>query len=162
MIDEKVLIREVESEDYSKLNRLYMQVDELHSIAHPNVFKGPISNVRTLEYIKKIIEDPNHMLFVATFNNEIIGLAKAEIETASDFPLFVPRRWMLIGTIIVDKEHRGMGVGKMLLSQLSNWAKSNQVYEVELTVYTFNEAARKFYEKNGFSVIKQKMFKEII
>ncbi len=161
MKKKEISIRDVNNSDYSKLNKLYMQVDELHSKEHPKVFKGPISNVRSREYIQNIIENPKHTLLVATLNNEIIGLAKAEIETASNFPLFVQRRWMLIGTIIVDEEHRGKGIGQMLLDHLKDWALQNEVFEVELTVYAFNESAKRFYEKNGFTVIKQKMFTEL-
>lgn len=156
-----MLIRKATQKDFEGMNQLFMQVDGVHSKAHPNMFNSPIENVRSSEYLQKILNDETQNLIVAVNGDNIIGLAKAMIESAPDFPLFVQRRWMLISIIVVDKKHRGNGIGQLLLDEQYNWAKENNINEVELTVFSFNESAMAFYNKNGFNEVKRKLYKKI-
>ena len=158
---ETMIIRKAEPKDFDGMNRLFKQVDGVHSKAHPNMFNEPIDNVRSNEYLKNILDDDTQNLIVCVDGDEVVGLAKAMIESAPEFPLFVQRRWMLISIIVVDEMHRGKGIGQLLLDDQYKWAKDNDINEVELTVFSFNETAMKFYSKNGFNEVKRKLYKKI-
>ncbi|MGN1020875.1 MAG: GNAT family N-acetyltransferase [Aristaeellaceae bacterium] len=48
--------------------------------------------------------------------------------------------------------YRGRGIGTMLFTRLEQWARSHGVTRLELTVECPNEAARRLYERQGFTV----------
>ncbi|MFK5884110.1 MAG: GNAT family N-acetyltransferase [Candidatus Izemoplasma sp.] len=156
-----MLIRDVNKKDFEKLNELFMQIDFIHSEAHPDLFNQPVKHARSDEYLISIFQNDKQKLIVAIEDNMIVGLAIAAIESAPDVPLFKKRMWLTISTIIVDEDHRGKGIGKMLLGDLYRWAKKKNINEVELTVFAFNESAIEFYKKNGFRDIRTKMRKNI-
>ena len=47
---------------------------------------------------------------------------------------------------------RGRGIGTALFTRLEAWARANAVTRLELTVECPNEAARRLYERMGFTV----------
>ena len=157
-----MIIREATEKDFNEMDRLFKQLDGIHSDAHPEMFNKPIDHVRTAEMLSEIIQNENKILIVAVDDNHIVGIANAEIESAPNFPLFKKRKWLLISTIVVDETQRGKGIGNKLLDNLYEWAKKNNVHEAELTVYSFNESAIGFYEHNGFKEYKRKMRKKNI
>lgn len=145
-----MIIRKATIKDFDGMNRVFQQVDDLHSEAVPHIFKTTTKPSRSDEYLTSIIDNDMMSLLVAEVDGKIVGVAKADILESPDIPLFVNRRWMDINTIVVDDQYRGKGVGKRLLDTLYAWARSEDVHEVELTVFAFNEAAIEFYKKNGY------------
>ena len=156
-----MLIRDASTKDFIQMGSIFKQVDGLHNEAHPEIFNPPIENARSKEYIESVLQNEKSKLVVVIENDNIIGIAKADIESSPDIPLFTKREWLAISTIVVDENYRGNGVGKKLLDYLYSWAKSQEVYEVELTVFSFNESAISFYENNGFKSYRVKMHKNI-
>lgn len=156
-----MIVRDAQINDFLQMGNIFKQVDGLHIEAHPKIFNPPMDNVRSKEYIDSVLENEKSKLIVVLDNEKVIGLAKADIESAPNIPLFVQRDWLSISTIVVDENHRGKGVGKKLLNYLYDWAIEHKVTEVELTVFSFNDSAIKFYESNGFSVYRTKMHRNL-
>lgn len=57
--------------------------------------------------------------------------------------------------IYLDYSYQGKGVGKLLLSEVADRVKARGAGILELDVNRFNKA-KQFYEKQGFSVYKEK------
>ena len=57
--------------------------------------------------------------------------------------------------IYLDLDYQGKGVGKYLLQQVAEQVKARGAHTLELDVNRFNKA-KLFYEKQGFSVYKEK------
>ena len=54
-------------------------------------------------------------------------------------------------SIYLDSEHRGIGIGSMLLERLMEWARANPIIEkVTLAVFSTNDRAQRLYRKFGF------------
>ncbi len=157
-----MIIRDAKIEDFTVMGEIFKQVDELHSDAHPGIFNPLIHEARSKEYLESVLQSDKSKLFVAVEDNKVIGIAKADIESAPNIPLFVQRDWLSISTIVVDNKHKGKGAGQQLLHHLYEWAKQQEVYEVELTVFSFNESAIRFYEHDGFKSYRVKMHKKIM
>jgi RimJ/RimL family protein N-acetyltransferase len=52
--------------------------------------------------------------------------------------------------MFVAAEHRGRGIGTVLMEEAMAWARRHGVERVELTVYPHNEAALALYRRFGF------------
>lgn len=155
-----VSIREMKLSDFESANKIYFEIDELHRIAHPELFKKTDDKGRTTEYIKNLFDNENAKVFVAEINDELVGLAECYIKEAPDYPILQQRKWVLIDSIAVIESHRGKGIGKLLFERIKNWASENGVKRIELKVYSFNKNAMKFYEGLGFEELTKHLFLE--
>lgn len=61
----------------------------------------------------------------------------------------------------VKPDHRGKGVNKLILDELTNWSRDQGVSEIRLEVYADNESAVKAYEKTDFEPLLLLMRKKI-
>lgn len=154
-------LRVAENCDFKRISEIYEQVDKLHRKAHPDRFQKPIQIGRSQEYFNGLIKDDKAQLYVAIEKEEVIGFAEAYISSSADFPVLRKRQWLLIDGIAVDVKFRRKGVGQLLLNELYEWSKKQNIEDVELNVYAFNEPAIKFYKKNGFSEISKRMTKKL-
>lgn len=57
--------------------------------------------------------------------------------------------YLVIG---VHQDVRGQGLGSLLFEAVKDWAKTEGITRLELTVVTENEAGVKLYQKSGFEV----------
>jgi ribosomal protein S18 acetylase RimI-like enzyme len=65
----------------------------------------------------------------------------------------VKRNWnqyAYIEEILVDKQFRGLHIGKKLIQQAIQWAKAGKMPGIMLETQSNNVAACKFYESCGF------------
>jgi GNAT superfamily N-acetyltransferase len=56
-----------------------------------------------------------------------------------------------LGFMYTRPSHRGQGINKLLVDELVQWCRSQQLFEVRLTVYSGNQSAVRAYEKAGFT-----------
>lgn len=105
---------------------------------------GDINFENFLKRYNQIEINPNHYYFVIEENEKILGSGAIIIENK-----FVHNCGNIghIEDIVIDKNQRGNGLGKLLIEYLINIAKNNQCYKVILDCHEKN---KKFYEKCGF------------
>lgn len=97
------------------------------------------------EWIQRLLENVRENLIVAEVNGEVIGWIS--------FHSYNPKRLSHTGsmTLMITKNHRGMGVGKKLLKELLKWAEKNPLIEkVSLGVFSTNQRAISLYKSMGF------------
>jgi GNAT superfamily N-acetyltransferase len=51
----------------------------------------------------------------------------------------------------VEPAYRGKGVNQLIIDELKAWARSQNLTELRLDVYTTNDTAIRAYEKAGFT-----------
>ena len=57
---------------------------------------------------------------------------------------------VILEALFVEREYRGMGVGRLLVQSFENWAKEKyQDFVIEITYIDANKDAQKFYESMG-------------
>lgn len=98
------------------------------------------------EWVQRRIENENETYIVAEKDGEVIGWIA--FENASN-----RKRTSHLGTfgLLVSKSYRGLGVGKMLLTALLDWAEKNpSIEKVCLAVFSTNQKAISLYKKMGF------------
>lgn len=155
-------IRTATGEDYSQLCELFAQGDTFHREGLPHIFQAFDGPVRTREWIDGIISNDQAALFVAEQDNHLLGSIHIVIRQSPDVPIFVPRRYGFIESIIVAENSRRLGVGNALMERAHQWARDNSLNHIELSVWDFNEGAIALYEKLGYATTFRVMARSLI
>jgi len=101
-----------------------------------------------------ILSKPDHIVFVAKQENQVIGWVHAFIAYRVESDDFVE-----IGGLVVDKTKQNKGIGSALVNQVHQWSKELNMTQVRVRCNVIREKAHRFYLKNGFSLNKkQKVF----
>ncbi len=155
------IVRNAIADDYFAVCDLLDEIDVLHRDNHPDIFQKPVGLARTQDYYLGLLNDANVGLFLAETDGKPVGLIHAIIREMPDFPIFVPRRYAVIDTIVVKSRVRKHGVGKILMETAKDWAVIKGATSIELGVYEFNESAISFYKSLGFHTLSRKMKRDL-
>ena len=131
----EIIIREIEEED---LDRGFLEVlDNLRKASN-------LDSSKAKEILKKIIQDPNHIIHVAIDGNKVVGTTTLFIEQK-----FIHRGGLVghIEDVVVRKDYEGTGIGIKLVLSLLEYAKKKQCYK---TILDCNDNIKPFYERIGF------------
>ena len=134
---EKIIIRNAELDDLSKLTNL---CNELGYLAN----KGQI-----LYRLKKILKSASDVVIVAVVKNEVIGWIHVFTSLRLESDPFAE-----IGGLVISSEHRNKGIGKMLVNAAEKWARERGLSKIRVRSRLERTDARRFYEKDGYVVIK--------
>ncbi|AZQ40054.1 GNAT family N-acetyltransferase [Streptomyces cyaneochromogenes] len=94
------------------------------------------------------IDDPFRVLLVADCGGQVVGhLAGAVAEGSA----MRPARVATLVSMYVQPDHRRGGLGARLVGQFTAWAKEVGAEQAEVTAYSSNADAIRFYERNGFA-----------
>jgi ribosomal protein S18 acetylase RimI-like enzyme len=94
------------------------------------------------------LEDPDKAVLVADTDGDVIGYAYAAIEGYDYMALRGPAG--VLHDIIVAPEHRGRGVGRLLLDAMLEFFRSREVPRVVLSTAERNEVAQRLFASMGF------------
>lgn len=135
-------------EDLKRVNKLAVQVHEMHVHWAPDLYKS-VEEVISKEYFEILVK--NEEIYVAKLQNEIVGYVIFNIKEKEN-PSMRYRKQLNIDAICVDEKYRGKGIGTKILESVKEIAKSKECTDLYLTVNQENENAIKAYEKFGFKV----------
>lgn len=140
-ISNQVIIRTAEIKD---AERIVILADQLGYA---------VTNQQAQERIDKIQNNDNHVLYVATLDNQyVIGWAHAYICDS----IVIETSALLLG-LVVDRDYRHQGIGHLLMKQIENWATKSGAEGVLLRSNIKRKEAHLFYEKIGYTNIKQSL-----
>lgn len=94
-----------------------------------------------------ILDNPGMgRLFVVRVQGEVVGMANGliTISTAQGGPV------LLLEDVILGKEHRGTGLGRLLVEHVLAWAAAEGMTRVTLLADRANAPALAFYARLGF------------
>ena len=149
-MNEKIIIRKAEIEDFNKVHRLIIQVHKLHVKERTDIYKDV--DPMNFEEFKNELSNSNNIYLVAQLENKIVGICFSQIKEISNNRIMKDRKILNIGDICVDEKYQRNGIGKKLYNQIVQIAKEKNIHNVELTVWKFNKNAIKFYENLGMNV----------
>jgi GNAT superfamily N-acetyltransferase len=102
---------------------------------------------KQLAGLRMILDNPAlGRLFVLRVDGRIAGMANAliTVSTALGAPV------LLLEDVIVSRAYRGSGLGRRLVEQVFDWARSQGMARVTLLADQDNAPALAFYESLGF------------
>jgi GNAT superfamily N-acetyltransferase len=108
----------------------------------------------TTELIAEILNRKDDIALVAVINGKIAGWIHAFYAVRLESGRFAE-----IGGLVVDGQHRGQGIGKMLVAEVKQWSRRRQIASLKVRCSTKRLASHRFYLQNGFTELKeQKIF----
>lgn len=143
------MIRRAEPGDIPALMRLLEQVNLVHHLGRPDLFRlgtkyGPLE-------LEALLTDPLRPVFVWEQDGRVLGHAFCVIrEPVPEDRLLVPVRTLYIDDVCVDAAVREQGIGGALCRHVLDYARSLGCHNVTLNVWTCNPEAETFYRNLGF------------
>ena len=145
------MVRRAVKEDIPRILELLVQVDMVHHVGRPDLFKGPATKYDAKE-LEEILSDEKTPVFVCE-DEEGWGAGHAlcmHKQVLGDSVL-TDVKTLYIDDICVDEKARGLGVGRKLYQAVLDYAKKESFYNVTLNVWSCNPTAMKFYEAMGLT-----------
>ena len=126
------------------------RLDDAGSIAQLN---GQLGYALTAEdaaaRLSKILSKRDHQFLIAEADGTTLGWMHAALSDHLDTDTCV-----IIEGLVVDRNHRGQGVGKILLARAEQWAKASGCSLVRLRSTSTRTNAHAFYEHLGYTNVK--------
>jgi len=130
-----MIIRKLELKD---LEQVFKLLNEL--------YENQIQYDIFVEKYKESLNDNNFYGIIAEENYKVMGVLISRLTNR----LVKSKYILFIDDLIVDKNYRSNGIGKLLLQNAIDHAIEKNCETVELTSYITNQNSHRFYEKNGF------------
>jgi ribosomal protein S18 acetylase RimI-like enzyme len=144
------IVRRATPADLPVIGRLGALLVKEHYDFDPQRFLGakPGTPEGYASFISTQLEDPDKAVLVAADSGDVIGYAYAAIKGYNYMALRGPAG--VLHDVIVDPEHRGRGVGRLLLDAALEFFRSRGVPRVVLSTAERNEAAQRLFARMGF------------
>jgi GNAT superfamily N-acetyltransferase len=140
-----ITVRTATSADLPTLLRFEQGVVSAERPMDPTIKDGPV-NYYDLD---ALLHSPHIHLVVAETDGALIGSGYARIDPSRLYLKHTHHAYL--GFMYVEPFWRGKGVNQFIIDALKDWARSRNLTELRLDVYTVNDNAIRAYEKAGFS-----------
>jgi ribosomal protein S18 acetylase RimI-like enzyme len=150
-----MMIRRAGKEDIQRIIELLHQVNMVHHVLRPDLFKPHTTKYNEQE-LKSMLSDDTKPIFVY-IDEDVLGYAFCQITEVRGNQLLEDIKTLYIDDICVDEQARGRHVGKALYEYVRNYAKAIGCNNITLNVWEGNEPAWRFYKNMGMQVQKTTM-----
>jgi GNAT superfamily N-acetyltransferase len=159
-------VRKARDYDIEALCDLYRDFHEFHVIRVPDRLASlrdgwPAERAALESRLRDLIAASDATLFVAEENSDILGFAEVYVRDDKPVPARVPRRHGHLQSMFVVSSRRGAGIGKALLAECEEWARSNGGEEMRLDVWEFPGGPLGFYELSGYRTIRRSLVRDL-
>ena len=151
-----LLVVPAEEKHIPDILRLLVQVNMVHHLGRPDLFKGPTTKYDADE-LRKLLASPENRIFVCEEKNRLLGYAMCELQVTEETRLLQPLKTLYIDDICVDETARRKHVGQMLFDRVKQEATALSCGRITLNVWELNPGARRFYEALGLLPLKTTM-----
>ena len=152
---DKPMIRNITKEDIPRVIELLHQVNMVHHVIRPDLFKPHTTKYNEQE-LEAMLDNENKPIFVYD-DGMVLGYAFCQISEVRNDQLLEDIKTLYIDDICVDEAARGRHVGKALYEYVRNYARSVGCNNITLNVWEGNEPALRFYKNMGMQVQKTTM-----
>ena len=150
-----MMIRKANQEDIKRVIELLHQVNMVHHVLRPDLFKPHTTKYNEQE-LTSLLKDENKPIFVYV-DGIVLGYAFCQVSEVKDNQLLEDVKTLYIDDICVDENARGKHIGKALYEHVRNYAESIGCNNITLNVWEGNDPAWHFYKDMGMQVQKTTM-----
>lgn len=140
------MIREITEADAAPFLKLCQIIDQETNfmLFEPHERNFTIEKQKSM--IQALLSPHNSTLLVAEKDEQLVGYI---IARGGAVKRKQHAAYLVIGVL---QHYAGQGIGKQLLHEVEQWARTQQLLRLELTVMSHNERAIALYEKIGFAI----------
>lgn len=143
--DKIVLIRTGQLGDANTILDIQRDVvaENEYLISVPDEFDKTTEQQRN--WVQEMLEKDRETIIVAEISGKVVGWLAFQSQSL--------KRLSHTGFfgMMIHKDYRGMGIGKMLIKEVLNWAEKNPLIEkISLGVFSTNHSAIALYKSVGF------------
>lgn len=99
------------------------------------------------DHFQRLVAREGGLCLLAIVDDETVGYLAGYTRPKSDYKL-VPTAEL--ESMFIQAGFRGQGIGTALAQSFLGWAREKGAQEVQVTAYTANEKAVRFYQRLGF------------
>jgi ribosomal protein S18 acetylase RimI-like enzyme len=155
----KVIVREATEADAGNISSLNTDVQATHASAVPWLFKPASPDTFPPEVVAELLDEPSNLVFIAEVESTPAGYVYAEIIDRPETSFNHAYQMIYIHHVSVRPTLRRQGVGRALLEAVQAEARKRDIHMISLDVWTFNDAARAFFSRNGFTAHSERLWK---
>lgn len=111
---------------------------------------------KTGRALQQLIDDNRACVLVAREDDKVIGMCTAQLVISTAEGAY--SAW--VEDVVIDSQHRGKGLGKLLLNVLEEWAKGQGATRLQLLADMQNEPALEFYRHNGWQQLQLQVWRK--
>jgi len=146
----QAMVRRATSRDLERLGRLGTLLVEEHHQFDSRRFLAPRNRTPAdyASFLGSQLDDSDVAVLVAEDANGVIGYAYAAVEGYDYMSLRGPAG--VLHDLVVDPDHRGRGVGRLLLRAVLSYLRSRNLPRVVLSTAMQNHGAQRLFERMRF------------
>ena len=130
---------------------VFSDFESIHKLSHVLVYQPELARLK--ENLSLVLAHPDYEVVVITENQNVVGwmnlCVRHRIEAESFFQIMA---------VVVDKEKRGLGLGKKLLNYAESQAKKKNFNFIGLSSGKHRTETHKFYISQGYTREKESYF----
>jgi ribosomal protein S18 acetylase RimI-like enzyme len=132
------------------LSSLCVDVQRLHAVNHPEIFKTPLREDFAVSFFDEMLADPSVRIYIAEEDSRALGYIVCKLFERPESVLTYANRFLQIEHISVRPDAQRHGVGTALMNRVEELAREIGVKKLHLDSWDFNMEAHTFFEKLGF------------
>lgn len=152
---EDVVVRPAVPADVPALECLWGEFIDHHAEGDAYFRRSPDAKRIHGARLSEELDRADRLILLAEHEGDPVGFAIAEMRSASD--LFLVGPYGFVRDLGVTRKARRLGVGQRLYDAVLEWLTELGVRRAELDVTEANEAARRFWERQGYRPLYTRM-----
>jgi len=150
--------RQATTADAEVVSSLNADVQAIHWSALPWRFKPPSPETFPPTAAAALLDQPNNLVFIAEVDSLPVGYAYAEVIHRPETSFHFAYDMVYLHHISVRSTHRKRGLGRALMDAVRLAATEKGISLLALDVWTFNEEARLFFRRQGFTSYNERLW----
>ncbi len=151
-------LRAANSDDLGAVYDLFAEVQSIHAKAEPDFFKQPAKDDMFTSSFERTLSDPEQNLVFACAAGTPVGYVLFFAGTRPENIYQPKRRFAYIHQLAVKKRFRRTGCASTLIEHVKIEARKQDIALLGIDFWSFNDAARACFERNGFKVNQEFMW----
>lgn len=150
-------VRRATPADAGTMSALNAIVQRLHHAAHPDIF-APADPGAAEQDFHAWLADPEWYGFLAEDpEHNPVGYVGAQVIRYPPTRFIRASAWLRLDQMAVLPDVEGQGYGTALVHRVKQLAFELGIEDIQLNVWSFNERAQAFYQREGFEVFRLEM-----
>jgi ribosomal protein S18 acetylase RimI-like enzyme len=110
-------------------------------------------------HLRRFMKSEDGLVLVAGDKGKVIGYSLSEIRRNS--PGLKREKYGYIDEMAVTANYQRRGIGEKMLADIMRWFQSNDIKRVELGTTTQNVVGNSFWQKQGFMIYMNTLYKNV-